>query len=590
MPKAVKKSKTSSNQQPYDAFINNSQFKSNATATAASPIFKFSQAPSLPTKRAQVIKVAQTNSCPAFTKRGHNWVVNTNRRDGECQASSLIFEASSPSDSLGHIICKEVASFDALKKSLQITSLVVRNDTLEKPFDIALALIRSVESYAKTKGIDYISVLPTPSRKKFFMDALYTNTFDSSSALYKVFKDGPSANSAIDYSPDSSLAISYIRKWTTMVYFAFNRALRQSSLTPEYIRFYIGLLTYFRKYGIEAPFEKGVKDVLQLDASGNLYRGISPADRDDENSSAMELFKNGKLEDNGFIAFSKNAKQSQGFAKKGRGRGMFLIFDVLTDFANGTHLVDIEPISTFSAEREVLGLPGTIELIEQIETDTEKFDTWRARYVPKQLDGLDREANVMLESMEKSRKELQEEMKKYPPLIPGQSALIPKDSFTLASTLAENMVGGAFTDNPLMYAKLGKDTQKDAHLNIQGKLAVYYNIIHGDFVIHKVETIITRTNLTDTISYLDAKQERQRIIVKEWAALRKHAAQTSSPIDVILAKADSPALLTNISVAILNPTTKRIESWRYGDLDSLPDVMKNGVAFAEALKRYALKK
>ena len=470
----------------------------------------------------QDIQVVKTDGC-ALVQHGQNWVVN-NPRDDTC-FNTIAFEARSPTrslmKSLGHIACKEIASFDKTKKSLQISSLVVR---VEQPFDIALTLLSSVESYAKSHNFNYVSILPVPSRKQFFTDFQYNNTFDNTAALYKVFERPPSVDSdKIDYSPDTSFAISYIRRWTTTVYYAFNRSLRQSAMTPAYANFYKGMMLFFEKYAIDAPLKRGVEDLLQLDASRRIYRGISPADREDDNASAMDLFKNGRLDDKGFIAFSKDETLSRRFATKGTGKGLFLTFNIMTDFAPGTKIVDIEAVSTYGAEREILAMPGTIELVEQIDTN-DKFDTWRARY------------------------------------IPAPKLQLQEIGFSGGG-------GGLF---PSM------------QLETQGKLAVYYNIIQCKILIHKVETIDDYTDLADTIAYLDVKQERLRSVTKEWAALR----QLNTSV-VLADNTPAPALLTNVSVAIVNTHTKQIEAWRYGDLNDLPDDMKNGIAFAEALKRYA---
>ena len=429
--------------------------------------------------------------------------------DTECSMCDGIFSAINPQDNtiIGRLAFKEAAHITIL------CLWTLKGSSVDNK-KIIHYLIITLENYAHESRATYITMLPHIQKRNILERSyLYEVTDDG---MYKAITQGPSPNAlSMKYSPTSKLALSSIRIWTTEAYFLFNRALRQGTLTPGHLDIYKGMLAYFNKYALETPLD--LKD-LKL-SRGVVYRGLHPLDRSMKNANVMdELFPNKSftLEDKGFIAFSKLESVSIDFASKALGKGLLLVFNA-NDFPDKC-LVDIEPVSTWSRERELLALPGHIELVRQLNSGSMRYAKWKAKYTP----------------------------------LP---AMTEDDAISGGS--AESYIARLFA------AKLLK-TEK---LDIIGKLAVFYNYnpANRKFQILRVRHIKPAIFLPDEIAELDAQQANLPEIKEVWRLLEntRHTGNKK-----LIGRLMAQAMLTNVSIAIFDGPT--IVDWRYGDVYEFP--------------------
>jgi hypothetical protein len=421
---------------------------------------------------------------------------------------------------------------------------------------IAHELLRALENYARETKAAYIRVLPLLPKRRIFEGVFaYINNYDiGGDTMFKTITETPTLHAikhALVYSPDSTIALTSIQKWTTDAYFLFNRALRQGALTQRHIDIYKGILKYFEKHAIEMPIDANdLKNIYNMKRT-TLYRGVHPLDREDASLDVLdELFPTGimKLEDKGFMALSKIENVSEEFACKGRGKGLLMVFDI-NEFPDKC-LIDIEPVSTLGEEYELLALPGSIELTEKIGSrrfGNREYTIYKAKYTPTtpmSLDEAERmaKANTVVNTYD------------GPPLIPGQSALKP--GLTAGGGSVESYIARLFTE------KL-----PNAHkFDVTNKLAVFYNYNPASRKFQILRVLIVKKGifLPDEIAELDAKQAKLPEIRAVWQAL-----EDSKRNKKLASRLTAQAMLTNVSIAIFDATAGIVD-WRYGDIYELP--------------------
>lgn len=425
---------------------------------------------------------------------------------------------------------------------------------------ISRELLLALEDHAREIHATYIRILPLlPKRKVLEGVFAYADYHEvGGDAMFKTITKEPTFTAVknMAYSPTSTLALSSIRSWTTDAYFLFNRALRQGTLTHRHLEIYKGILAYFKKYAIEMPIDASDLQNLHNMTQTMLYRGVHPLDRNIKNADVMnELFPNGnKLEDKGFMAFSKIESVSEEFACKARGKGLLLVFDI-NDFPDKS-LIDIEPVSTLSEERELLALPGYVELVQSMgskKVENKEFPIWKAKYMP-MTPMTEDDALQMAES-----NKVPPIVYSGPPLVPGQSALKPE--------LVAKKSGGGSVESYI--ARLFAEKMPDAKkLDITNKLAIFYNYNPAThkFQILRVLVVKPSVFLPDEIAELDAKQARLPEIKAVWQALKDAKDLRNKKL---ASRLTAQAMLTNVSIAIADGAAG-IQDWRYGDIYELP--------------------
>ena len=512
-------------------------------------------------KARQPIEVLLSGAKECELKSSRNWVAS---RQCVCEPNSVVYKALQDEDVAGEIICtKETENGIALR----VTCLVA------KSAKIALLLLQELERYA---NIDYIHFLPSIPKTDWFKTQGYIQLAYTSPSLYKIIRNAPNTYNQQNYSDDTFDAIKSIKQWTTGVYYSFNRALRQGTITKEHLDFYKGIMAYFERFGVTCPFTKDDFDNVNMTKTETLgksthilYRGLSPVDRLAPGNAFFDLFDGDStkpLNDKGFIAFSKISKISSDFASR-YGKGMLLMFD-MNEFPTGSQFIDIEPVSTLSTEREMLAMPGTITLVEKLPyLSTLDYDTWKARYA--HVPSYSIQEAEAIAKMNTAAAPINDTFASFynvdlTPLVPGQSALSTKAK--------KSQAGGAAKSMENLMKRFAKQAP-DSKIDINGKVAIFYNMIDNRFQILQVTRISSRTFLPEELESLDGQQSSLPSIKALWTALEAARASKNKKLIVRLT---NKAILSNVGVVILS-NAFTVDSWRFGDLYDLPKEMRKSL-------------
>ena len=411
-----------------------------------------------------------------------------------------------------------------IDNNILITCLAVSTKLINKAMVVG-ALLHELDGYAKKyiPKVNYLYALPVPARLKTFDNYGY-NWVRKGEATQIMKSFGLVMPSHfLEWSSSTKAILENARQWTTTAYFLFNRALRRGDrLNEQQQNIYNAMIAYFDMQGFVSP-EYNLHDLNMT--SLVVFRGLHVADKKAVDADIYsELFGNSRvkiLHDKGFMAFSKDRSVSAYFARWApNSRGILLVFDLL-EFPHGTRLIDMEPIST-ADEKELLAMSGSIELIKLLDS-TNQFDMWQAKYTPYHIEKATvSNKQVILSPVSKSNSPISKSH------LSPWSKQWPKSASVFSSDTSMSAGKGGLNFTDLLA------NQPDSKLLVVGKIAIFYVLNRNECQVLRVLKIHRDINITDHLTELDASHS------------------------------------DGVNIAIVNPSTREVEAWRYGDMNPLP--------------------